>query len=156
MLLITDVIISAPSELVHLEKDYLDLEWYEAGKTIIRRNSRMGREIAIKKQTTPALEDGDLLFLAEDWCLLVNIIPCDCIVLKPVTMSEMAAVCFEIGNQHIPIFLTESDAICIAYEAPLYSMLEKAGFCPVIEHRKLLKMHALKLNQKNERQPFSL
>lgn len=147
MIVIKDVIFPKP-KIEKLQLDFIDLEWYEANKTIIRRHSRLGKEIAIKKQTSKALEDGDVLYIEENWCLLVNIKPCDCIVIQPSNILEMGIICFEIGNQHIPIFFTEDNIICVAYEAPLFNALEKGGYHPLIEQRKLLKIHALKLNNK--------
>jgi urease accessory protein len=88
------------------------------------------------------------LHIDDTWCLKVNIKPCDCIVVLPKTIVDMGIICFEIGNQHIPIFITENNSICVAYEAPLYNALEKSGYHPIIEQRKLLKTHVLKLNTK--------
>jgi urease accessory protein len=122
----------------YLEKDFLDIEWYEAGKSIIRCHTRLGREIAYKKPIgVSKLYDGDVLHLGEDWCLTVCIKPCDCIEIRARSMQEMALVCYEIGNRHIPIFFDKEDTVLVAYERPLYCMFEKKGFLLNIVERKL-------------------
>jgi urease accessory protein len=56
-------------------------------------------------------------------------------------MYEMAYICYEIGNKHLPLFY-ENGELMIPYEAPLLKILQASGFSPVIEDRKL--MHQLK------------
>ena len=56
-------------------------------------------------------------------------------------MYETAAVCYEIGNKHLPLFY-QDDELLVAYDAPLFRMLEKAGYQIKAEKRQLL--HPLK------------
>ena len=67
-------------------------------------------------------EDGNKI-------LLVNVLPSDAVVVQPKTMREMGTICFEIGNQHIPIFI-ENDEIIIPYEDPIFNLLKKGGYEP--------------------------
>lgn len=127
------------------EKDTLDLEWYETTKTIIRRETRAGRDLAVRKNSRKPLEDGDLLYVDKDFYILVNILPCDCIIISPPKMRDMGIVCFEIGNLHLPIYIDPLDRVMVAYEAPLYNLLEKAGYNPKIEVQKLLKSYELRI-----------
>ena len=131
------------------EADILEIEWYEATKTIIRKHTRNGRELGIRKDTRKPLENGDLLYVNEEFYIELYIKPCDCIVIKPKNMREMGVVCFEIGNQHIPIYIDDENNLCVAYEAPLFALLQKAGYEATIEERQLLKTHVLRLNNKN-------
>lgn len=75
--------------------------------------------------------------------IVVNIIPCECIVFKPGSFKDMGTVCFEIGNKHIPIFINEEAEVLVEFENPLYRLLERSGYEPRREVRKLLKTHAL-------------
>jgi len=137
-MILVQPIVSPTTLSEHLQKDFLDIEWFEAGKSIIRCHTRFGREIAYKKPPGfTKLHDGDLLFVGDDWCLLVYIKLCDCIEILPRTMHEMALVCHEIGNRHIPIFFEMEAAILVAYERSLYCMFEKKGFPMNIVERKL-------------------
>jgi urease accessory protein len=36
-----------------VEKDILDLDWFDTSKTIIRKTTRKGREVGIRKSSTP-------------------------------------------------------------------------------------------------------
>ena len=56
-------------------------------------------------------------------------------------MYEMAYICYEIGNKHLPLFY-ENNQLMIPYEAPLLRVLQASGLKRLIEHRKLL--HQLK------------
>lgn len=52
-------------------------------------------------------------------------------------MQEMASVCYEIGNKHLPLFYYNSELL-IPFDAPLYHMLSASGYKPVRQTRKLL------------------
>ncbi|GGK83303.1 urease accessory protein UreE [Rufibacter glacialis] len=126
--------------------DFLDLDWFDTGKTTLRKKTRAGQEVGIRKDTTP-LEDGDLLYLDQERAIAVNILPCACIVFKPKIFKDMATVCFEIGNQHLPIFINEEAEVLVEFENPLYRLLERSGYEPRQEVRKLLKTHALRVRR---------
>ncbi|WP_194776194.1 urease accessory protein UreE [Pararhodonellum marinum] len=122
--------------------DFLDLEWFEAGRTIIRKHTRNGVEVGIKKDLNP-LEEGDVIYLNEETVILISIRPTLCIVFRPRTIREMAVVCYEIGNKHIPIYINEESEVIVAFEHPLYHLLERFGYKPKREERKILKTSQL-------------
>lgn len=122
--------------------DLLDLDWFDTGKTTLRKRTRAGQEVGIRKDTTP-LEDGDILYMDEERTIVIHIVPCECIVFKPRNFREMGTICFEIGNKHIPVFINEEAEVSVEFERPLYTLLEKYGYRPRKEVRKLLKTHAL-------------
>jgi len=126
--------------------DFLDLDWFDTGKTTLRKKTRAGQEVGIRKDTVP-LEDGDLLYLDQDRAIVINILPCACIVFQPGGFKDMATVCFEIGNQHIPLFINEEAEVLVEFENPLYRLLERAGYAPRREVKKLLKTHALRVRR---------
>ncbi|WP_461488309.1 urease accessory protein UreE [Pontibacter sp. HJ8] len=130
----------------NLPVDFLDLDWFDTGKTTLRKRTRGGQEVGIRKDTLP-LEDGDILYLDEERAIVVNILPCECIVFKPDNFKDMATVCFEIGNKHIPISINESAEVLVEFEHPLYRLLERSGYEPRREVRKLLKTHALRVRR---------
>lgn len=122
--------------------DLLDVDWFDTGKTTLRKRTQAGQEVGIRKNTIP-LEDGDILYMDEERVIAVNILPCECIVFKPRNFREMGTICFEIGNKHIPIFINEENEVSVEFERPLYALLERYGYQPRKEVRKLLKTHAL-------------
>ena len=130
----------------HLLIDFLDLDWFDTGKTTLRKRTRAGQEVGIRKDSVP-LEDGDILYIHQERAIVVNIIPCECIVFKPSNFKDMGTVCFEIGNKHIPIFINEAAEVLVEFENPLYRLLERSGYAPRREVRKLLKTHALRVRR---------
>jgi urease accessory protein len=84
----------------------------------------------------PDLKEGDILYQDENTTIAVEIIPCECIVLKPSNTREASAVCYEIGNRHLPLFY-EADELLVPYDVPLYNLLVTLGYVVKIEERKL-------------------
>ena len=52
-------------------------------------------------------------------------------------MFEMATMCYEIGNKHLPLFY-ESDQLLVPFEMPLFRILSAQGFDVQQATRKLL------------------
>lgn len=122
--------------------DWLVLEWYETNKRILHKRTASGKEVTIKfLQENQNLTQGDVLYEDVETIIAVDIADCDVIVVKPKSMYEMAAVCYEIGNKHLPLFY-ENEEVLVAYEAPLLRLLKNAGYDVAEGKRKLL--HPLK------------
>jgi urease accessory protein len=122
--------------------DWLPLEWYETGKRILHKQTAAGRNVVLKfLKEAPQLQQDDIIFKDDNCVIVIDILPCEVIVVQPTNMYEMAVACYEIGNKHLPLFY-EGDAILIPYEAPLLKMLQASGFGLKREYRKLL--HPLK------------
>jgi urease accessory protein len=120
--------------------DTLQLEWFETGKRVLRRSTIKGCEIALRfLREAPMLKEGDILWMDEHTLITVSILPADAIVLKPLTMADMAAICYEIGNKHLPLFLS-GDQVLIPFEEPLFKWLDARGYTPVKEQRTLTNM----------------
>ncbi|MDO4224292.1 MAG: urease accessory protein UreE [Bergeyella zoohelcum] len=145
MILVNEIL--ANPKVTGLEKDILQIEWYETSKSVLRRTTAGGREIGIKKNNRTPLQDGDVLFVDDKIYIQVEINPCDCIVITPRNMVEMGVVCFEIGNMHLPIYIDENEQISVAYEAPLYDFLQRKQYDCHIENRKLLQTQMLSIHQ---------
>ena len=124
--------------------DFFEIEWYEAAKSRMKKKTRGGLEVLVEKAHRSALEDGDVLYLSEELAILLKIKPCDCVVLRPQSLQEAGIICFEIGNKHVPIFITEENEVCVAYDAPLYQLLLNGGFKAEIEERVLHPAQMLK------------
>ena len=122
--------------------DKLPIEWYETGKRILHKQTVLGKNVVLKfLKEAPGLQHDDIIYKDEQSLIVIDILPCEVIVVQPATMYEMAVACYEIGNKHLPLFY-EGDAILIPYEAPLLKMLQGCGFTLKTEHRRLL--HPLK------------
>jgi urease accessory protein len=118
--------------------DLLQIEWFEITKRVQRRKSNNGTDIAIRfLKEGQCLKQNDILFMDDEVVVMVDILPCDAITIKPKSMSEMGRVCYEIGNKHLPIFM-ENDLILLPYEDPIFRWLNAMGFDVAKTHTKLL------------------
>ncbi len=118
--------------------DWLPLEWYEANKRILRKRTSSGKEIILKfLQEAPHLTQGDILYADEQCIIAIEILPCDCLVVQPASLFEMASVCYEIGNKHLPLFF-EENTLLVPFEMPLFRLLTAQGYTLQRETRKLL------------------
>ena len=118
--------------------DWLPLEWYETGKRILRKRTRSGQEVALKfLAENPQLTQGDVLVDDAQSLIVVEILACEAIVIKPATLYEMASVCYEIGNKHLPLFYDDGTVLA-PFDAPLFRLLTASGYTVAQQQRKLL------------------
>ncbi len=120
------------------EIDALRLEWYETGKRVMRKQTFGRRDVALRfLNESPALMEGDVLYADEEVVIVVEIIPCDVMVVPMGSLSAVAAICYEIGNRHLPLFIEEGFLLA-PFEEPLYRWLVGSGYEVSKEERKLL------------------
>jgi urease accessory protein len=118
--------------------DRLDLEWYETGKRILRRRTQGGKDIALRfLKESPAFTQGDILYEDEQELIVVELLACETIVIRPPSLFAVASVCYEIGNKHLPLFL-EGEELLVPYDEPLFHQLAAGGYTISKEIRKLL------------------
>jgi urease accessory protein len=118
--------------------DLLQIEWHETGKKILHKKTAAGRDIVLKLiNESKKLEQGDIVFSDGKLLIAVDIKPCPVLVIQPQSMYEMAAVVYEIGNKHLPLYYEEG-ALLVPFEQPLFNVLSAAGYKPVRAERKLL------------------
>lgn len=118
--------------------DIVLIEWYEADKRIMHKKAKSGREVVMKFMNEgQALTERDVLWQDENSVTVIEIQPCEAIIIQPASMFEMASLCYEIGNKHLPLFYIENE-ILVPYEAPLFNLLFAAGYKPTKESRKLV------------------
>ncbi|MBS1664078.1 MAG: urease accessory protein UreE [Bacteroidetes bacterium] len=130
------------------EIDLLSVEWYETGKRIMRKVTRGGREVALRfLKEGPSLSEGDVLYADEGVVIVVEVLPCEVMVIRMESLASVASVCYEIGNRHLPLFVGEGGSARVGktagvllapFEEPLYRWLVAAGYEVSREERKLL------------------
>lgn len=149
MILATDILgntQAAPERFHDVEMDYLELDWFDLDKGVLRRNTVTGREIGFKNRQAVPLRTGDVLYHDAKICIVVRVLPCLCLFIHPRNSLEMAKVCFDIGNRHVPIAIKSADEVVVAYEAPLHHLFQKQGYQvdqseAVLEQLQTLKIH---------------
>src|SRR5690349_13663238 len=118
--------------------DWLQLEWHETRKRIVRKKTMRGIDISIKfLNENPDLAEGDILFEDDKGIIAVAVLPCECVVIKPANIFETASVCYEIGNKHLPLFYDDG-SLLVPFDAPLMRLLSAQGLDVKKEERKLL------------------
>jgi urease accessory protein len=118
--------------------DYWELEWYECQKRIIRKKTKSGLEISFKSlNENPVFTEGDIIFENETIIVVVSVIAIEAITIKANSMFEMASICYEIGNKHVPLFY-QNEELIIPFEKPLFDQLAAQGYEVFKNERKLL------------------
>src|SRR5215207_5361593 len=85
------------------EVDMLPLEWFETGKRIQHKKTTAGRQVVLKfLKENPNLSQDDVVFEDEHCVIAIDVLPCEVIIVSPAFMYEMARLCYEIGNKHLP------------------------------------------------------
>jgi len=123
-------------------RDYLELEWHELPKRILRKTTIANHEIGIKfDNNTHTMSDGDILAIINTTLIVIRVKPNECLALIAQNNFELAKMCYEIGNRHVPLFIDEENnqRLLLPMDKPLQLLLEKMGFKPVHTTAKLTK-----------------
>lgn len=103
----------------------VSIDWFERDKKLLRKTASNGNEIGIKVDTP--LDEGDILYEDDEKVIVVEIAPCDLIKINVKTMREMGRVCFELGNRHLSLAISDDFVKC-PYDEPTYLYMKKLGF----------------------------
>lgn len=118
--------------------DTVLLDWFETNKRILHKKTITGKDISMKfLNEDPQLRVGDIIYEDDFTLITIDIKECDALVILPRTMQEMAAICYEIGNKHLPLFYQEEE-ILVAYEPPVFKLFTAAGYRVEQAKRKLV------------------
>ncbi len=119
------------SDFSSKEIDFFDIEWYETTRKVLRKETRNGEEIALRiLKEKFRIKHLDILFEDDTSMIVASVLPAEAVIVQPDSMREMGTICYEIGNQHIPIFI-EKNEIIIPFEDPIYNLLNSAGYRPL-------------------------
>jgi urease accessory protein len=129
------------ADMSKLHIDYVDLEWYELNKKLLRKVSENNHDVQIKLGSNQStLTEGDVLFADDKMAVVVRVIACECIAIDTHDAQDMARICYEIGNRHAPLFFdeTQSNRLLLPMDKPLLAMLQKMHCHTKITHEKLI------------------
>ncbi len=104
------------------QQDFLPLQWYEVNRTFIKRTTEQGLNIQIERPPLHPIEEGEILFENLEVQVRAKILSCECIVLTTNDLYQIGSFCFDVGNQHLPIFMIDNKVI-VAYDGRLYQTL---------------------------------
>ncbi|HEX2532972.1 MAG TPA: urease accessory protein UreE [Chitinophagaceae bacterium] len=121
-----------------LREDKLPIAWFEASRRILHKRTERGEEVACRfLKERSQLQQDDVLAADDRRLILVDIVPCTALVIRPATPYETALACYEIGNKHLPLFF-EGGELLVPWEAPLERMLQGLEIAVTKEQRRLL------------------
>ena len=106
--------------------EWVELEWEELSKRILRTETTEGTDIALRINQEEPLKYGDLLVEDEDRCIAIRTKMEPVIVIRPKDMVEMGKAAFELGNRHTPS-LIEKDEIVVRADHTLAPLLDEVG-----------------------------
>ncbi len=138
-MIVTDIIGNiSTGDFDGIAQDTVEIEWYESSKRIQRLRTVGGQDIAIRLlRDGQRLQEGDVLVHDDRGIIVVRIKPCEVIVIKPSGMHDMAAVCYEIGNKHMPLFLQDGEVL-MPFEMSMFLWLERYSYQPMKGIRQLM------------------
>lgn len=137
-MIVTEITRNSRYEQIHKRHDLLAIEWYEATKRIQRLRTAEGMDIAIRLLgNTACLKEGDILYEDDEKVVIVTIRPCSVIKVIAADFLDIAYLCSEIGNKHLPLFV-EANELLMPYERSMFEWLSKHGFGPELCERQLL------------------
>lgn len=111
----------------------VSIDWFERDKKLLRKTTSAGEEIGIK--VDPPLNEGDILYEDDNRIIAVEIAPCDLVSVNVSSMTEMGRLCFELGNRHLSLSISDDTVKC-PYDEPTFEYLKKLGFSATKTHEK--------------------
>jgi urease accessory protein len=130
---ITDI----PEELLqkhHVERVYLESS--DLVKRIQRVVTDAGREIGIRLTEPKDLVAGDVLYMDDHHIILVDVVPDDLLVIRPMNFQQMGEVAHRIGNRHLPAQF-EGNTMLVQYDYLIEELLQESGIPYSREHKKV-------------------
>ena len=152
-MLITKVIgnIGTEEEIAGKKTEWIELDWEELSKRILRKETDQGTDVAISLEQQDddhddshdhdhdehddhdhhhhehqTLQYGDILFEDDERRIAVRTKMEPVIVISPKNMTEMGKTAFELGNRHTPALIEENEVIVRA-DHTLNKLLDEVG-----------------------------
>ncbi len=118
------------------KRDYLEVEWDELGKRILRKQSESGVDVALMLDEGETLEPGHKIYEDDEREIVVRTPLEPVYVIQPAGIQEMGTVAFELGNRHTPC-LIEGREIIVRRDHTLESIFTETGVAYHEDKRRL-------------------
>jgi len=113
-------------ELAVRERDVLAATWEERRWTRRRARTRKGRELALALPTGTVLEPGVVVFVGDDFYVIVEALPEAVIAVTTRSHPEAVRTAFEVGNRHFPLAL-DGDRLLVPDDTAMEQLLQRLG-----------------------------
>lgn len=124
-MIVQTIIGNVKKQQVDAEKlEWIELDWEELSKRILRKRTDKGREIAISLEDDAHLHFGDIVYQDDTAVIAVRTKLEPAYVITPKSLKEMGKVSWELGNRHTPC-LVEENEIVVRFDETLEAIFEK-------------------------------
>lgn len=113
-------------ESPHSNREWIELDWDELNKRILRKRTSSGTDIAIALEDSNPLKVGDVLYEDENLQVVVRAKKEKVYVIYPDSSEQMGKTAFELGNRHTPCLIS-NDEIVVRYDQTLKRLFEEVG-----------------------------
>jgi urease accessory protein len=107
-------------------EDALELHWWECWKRALRKQTAGGRDVRVLLPIGKALQHGDVVYDDGDTRIVVRVLPCEVLVVRPWDLEEMGVLMLELGNLHAPAEVSAGDVL-VAADGPVEAVLVDLG-----------------------------
>lgn len=118
--------ITSEEEIAGKTTEWIELDWEELGKRILRTETDQGTDIALRLSGEEPLRYGDLLYEDDTRRIAIRTKLEPVIVIYPKNMTEMGKAAFELGNRHTPS-LIEDNEIIVRADHTINPLLDEVG-----------------------------
>ena len=114
--------------------DYLDLRWDECHRRAGTKQTRSGQPVRLLLRLGVVLRDGDVIADLPDRLVVVRVVPCQVVVVRPKSPQEAALAALELGNLHVPVEITAAEILTPA-DGPAMGVLARRAIAYGVEER---------------------
>ncbi|WP_163536105.1 urease accessory protein UreE [Gracilibacillus sp. YIM 98692] len=112
--------------LDHANREWVELDWDELNKRILRKTTDKGTDVAIALDEKKPLAVGDVVYQDEERQVVIRTKKEKVYVAYPDSIVQMGKTAFELGNRHTPCLISESE-IVVRYDQTLERLFEEVG-----------------------------
>jgi urease accessory protein len=117
------------AEQKNKEIDFALVEWFDAEKSILKLATQAGRDVGIRQPAGKCLHSDDIIYKDDKLIVAVKIKPSKLLRVKFEDSLKAGRVCYELGNRHLPVSITENE-VTVPYDEPTELYLNSLGFEP--------------------------
>ncbi|MCT2534166.1 urease accessory protein UreE [Aquibacillus koreensis] len=113
-------------EQEHQNREWIELDWEELNKRILRKKTDKGTDVAIALDDKQPLKVGDILYQDDKLQVVIRTKKEKVYVVYPNSIVQMGKMAFELGNRHTPCLISENE-IVVRFDETLERLFEEVG-----------------------------
>lgn len=113
-------------ETTHLNREWIELDWEELNKRILRKQTDKGTDVAISLEDQEPLKVGDIVYQDDNIQVVVRTKKEKVYIIYPDSMTQMGKMAFELGNRHTQCLIS-SNEIIVRHDGTLVRLFDEVG-----------------------------